>query len=275
MKVFIQTNKQQYLASKVSAYSFKRFGLDVELMNFDDNTYLKNFINKKYFRNKKFKIFKDDLQSFTLLRFLAPKLNNFNDYILVIDPDIFALKDPKILKNEIDNLHNVYCTFYNNFPRSEMMLIDAKKVTWDFNYLINQLFNHNLDYQNLMNLSFDQNLKIKKINNKFNSHDFIDEETVLLHTTNRLTQPWKEGLKIDFERHNFSYSLYLKNLIKKYLNKDYDSSLLAVNYQTHPNSQVINTVKNLFWEAKKEKFISEEEINLAINNKFISNKILI
>ena len=55
MKVFIQTNKQQYLASKVSAYSFKRFGLDVELMNFDDNTHLKNFINKKYFRNKKFK----------------------------------------------------------------------------------------------------------------------------------------------------------------------------------------------------------------------------
>ena len=47
-----------------------------------------------------------------------------------------------------------------------------------------------------MNLSFDQNLKIKKINNKFNSHDFIDEETVLLHTTNRLTQPWKEGKKL-------------------------------------------------------------------------------
>ena len=275
MKVFIQTNKQQYLASKVSAYSFKRFGLDVELMNFEDNTHLKNFINKKYFRNKKFKIFKDDLQSFTLLRFLAPKLNNFNDYILVIDPDIFALKDPKILKNEIDNLHNVYCTFYNNSPRSEMMLIDAKKITWDFNYLINKLFNHNLDYQNLMNLSFDQNLKIKKINNKFNSHDFIDEETVLLHTTNRLTQPWKEGLKIDFERHNFSYSLYLKNLIKKYLNKDYDTSLLALNYQKHPDTKVINTVKNLFLEAKKEKFISEEEINLAINNKFVSNKILI
>ena len=41
MKVFIQTNKQQYLASKVSAYSFKRFGLDVQLMNFDDNTHLK------------------------------------------------------------------------------------------------------------------------------------------------------------------------------------------------------------------------------------------
>ena len=47
------------------------------------------------------------------------------------------------------------------------------------------------------------------------------------------------------------------------------------NYQKHPDVQVINTVKNLFWEAKKEKFISEEEINLAINNKFVSNKILI
>ena len=74
----------------------------------------------------------------------------------------------------------------------------------------------------------------------------------MLHTTNRLTQPWKEGLKIDFERHNFSYSLYLKNLIKKYLNKDYDTSLLALNYQKHPDTKVINTVKNLFLEAKKE-----------------------
>ena len=44
------------------------------------------------------------------------------------------------------------------------MIIDAKKLP-EFNYLINQLFNHNLDYQNLMNLSFDQNLKIKKLIN--------------------------------------------------------------------------------------------------------------
>ena len=82
----------------------------------------------------------------------------------------------------------------------------------------------------------------------------------MLHTTNRLTQPWKEGLKIDFERHNFSYSLYLKILIKKYLNKDYDTSLLALNYQKHPDTKVINTVKNLFLEAKKEKFISERKL---------------
>ena len=66
MKVFIQTNKQQYLASKVSAYSFKRFGLDVELMNFDDNTHLKNFINKNILEIKNLRSLK---MIYNLLRY--------------------------------------------------------------------------------------------------------------------------------------------------------------------------------------------------------------
>lgn len=275
MKVFIQTNKHQFLASKVSAYSFQRFGLEVELMDVEENDFLKKFINKKYLRNKKIKLYKNDLQSFTLLRFLGPKLNNFKDRILVIDPDIFALKDPRILEKEIDNDHDIYCTFYNNSPRSEMMLINAERVLWNFNDIIKRLFDHKIDYQNLMNLSFDKALKIKKIENKFNSHDYVDKETILLHTTNRLTQPWKEGLKIDFENHNFTYALYLKNFLKKFLNKDYDKNLFVKNYQKHPNNDVTNTIKKLFQEAKKENFISEEDINFALKNNFISKNIII
>lgn len=275
MKVFIQTNKHQFLASKVSAYSFQRFGLEVELMDVEKNDFLKKFINKKYLRNKKIKLYKNDLQSFTLLRFLGPKLNNFKDRILVIDPDIFALKDPRILEREIDNDHDIYCTFYNNSPRSEMMLINAERVLWNFNDIIKRLFDHKIDYQNLMNLSFDKALKIKKIENKFNSHDYVDKETILLHTTNRLTQPWKEGLKIDFENHNYTYTLYLKNFLKKFLNKNYDKNLFVKNYQKHPNNDVTNTIKKLFQEAKKENFISEEDINFALKNNFISKNIII
>lgn len=275
MKIYIQTNKQQFLASKISAYSFKRFGLDVKLINFEENDFLKKYVNKKYLRNKKLTKYKDDLQSFTILRFLAPKLSNYNGKILVTDPDVFALSNPNIIINETDDAHNIYCTFYNNFPRSEVMLIDAEKVLWNFEEVVKNLFSKKLDYKNLMNLTFDKTLKIKKIQNKFNTHDCINESTVLLHTTNRLTQPWKEGLDIDFERHNFSYYNFMKNLLKKFLNKDFDKNFFVKKYQQHPNMQVINTVKQLFFEARKENFITEDEINHALKNNYISKKFIV
>ena len=41
------------------------------------------------------------------------------------------------------------------------MIIDAQKVKWKFEEIINQVFNLKLDYSDLMNLSFDKNIKIK------------------------------------------------------------------------------------------------------------------
>ena len=67
-----------------------------------------------------------------------------------------------------------------------------------------------------MNLSFNKNLKIKNIDKKYNSHDNINSDTVLLHTTNRLTQPWKEGLKINFEKVSFQNIISLSNILKNY-----------------------------------------------------------
>ena len=118
MKVFIQSNKYQLLAAKVSKYSFEKFGCEVKIMNLEDNIFLKGNFNKKIRRNDKIVHYKDDLQSFTLLRFYAPELNNFSDKILIIDPDIFALKNPITLFDEIgDSNYDIACTFYNNKPR--------------------------------------------------------------------------------------------------------------------------------------------------------------
>ena len=56
-----------------------------------------------------------------------------------------------------------------------------------------------MDYSYLMKLSFDHNLKINKISKRFNSHDIIHEDTILLHTTNRITQPENKS-QVDFDR---------------------------------------------------------------------------
>ena len=79
----------------------------------------------------------------------------------MIDPDVFALKD---VSNMVDllNKDDLACTFVDNKARTEVMIIDAQKVKWKFEEIINQVFNLKLDYSDLMNLSFDKNLKKKK-----------------------------------------------------------------------------------------------------------------
>ena len=271
MKVFIQSNKYQLLAAKVSKYSFEKFGCEVKIMNLEDNIFLKSNFNKKIRRNDKIAHFKDDLQSFTLLRFYAPELNNFSDKILIIDPDIFALKNPKTLFDEIDDSnYDIACTFYNNKPRSEMMLVNAKNLNWNFNKIIKDLFSLKIDYRDLMNLNFDKNLRIKNIDKKFNSHDIINSDTVLLHTTNRITQPWKEGLQVNFERSNLTSFYFFKQHLKKILNLSYDKNSISKIFQKHPDENVINFVKKLFIEARENKIISDKEINEEILNNNIS-----
>jgi hypothetical protein len=273
MNIYIQTNSKQFLASKVSAYSFIRFGHNVKLMNFEESEILKKYLGKKYLRNGKLKTYENDLQSFTPLRFLAPILNNNKDLILVIDPDIFAISDPKIILDNVNDDYDLYCTSYNKILRSEMMLINAKKIQWNFEKIIKELFELKIDYKNLMSLSFDPFLKIKIIDNKFNSHDKITDDTILLHTTNRITQPWKEGLLIDFDKGNSTIFNYLKNITKKTLGMKFDRNIIQSKYQKHPDNRVLNTIKTIFLEAKKNNFITEQEIQFAIKNKFISEKI--
>ena len=274
MKIFIQSNSFQSIAAKVAKYSFERFGCHAEIMSVEENKILKDKLNKKMLRNKKVVKYKNDLQSFTLLRFFAPTLDNFNEKILVVDPDIFALKSPKDLFSEIDNNeHDIACTFYNGSPRSEMMLLNAKKVNWNFKSLIEKLFNLELDYSDLMNLSFNKNLKIKNIDKKYKFNDNINSDTVLLHTTNRLTQPWKEGLKINFEKINFLKYYKFKQHIKKLLKREYDKNVLYNFFQPHPDKKVISTVKNLFIEAKRNNYIKDHEIRIEIEKNNISNSI--
>ena len=103
-KIYIQQNKRQHLASKIAASSFVKNGFkkdNIFFIEFEKNEFLKAKIGRQYLRSGKIQIFRNDLQSFTLLRFLAPELNNFEDKILVIDPDVFAVRNPSNIFNEM------------------------------------------------------------------------------------------------------------------------------------------------------------------------------
>ena len=271
MRLYIQKNNKQDLAAKISAASFIKSGFKKEnifFLDFEKNDLLKSMVGKKYKRSGKIKYFKNDLQSFTFLRFLAPESDNYRGKLLVIDPDVFALKD---VSNMVDllNKDDLACTFVDNKARTEVMIIDAQKVKWKFEEIINQVFNLKLDYSDLMNLSFDKNLKIKKISNNYNSLDSINNDTVLLHTTNRITQPWKEGLKVDFEIHKSKFYIF-KQQIKKLIGKNYDNKVTSSRYLRHPNEQIIRVIKKFFNFAKQNKIVNEMDIDKAIRDLTIS-----
>lgn len=276
MKILIQRNEKQKLASKISAASFIKQGVsadDISFLDFENNSLLNSKIGKKYLRNGKTKVFKNDLQSFTLLRFYGPEFINYKENILVIDPDVFAIKYPKNIKSNLSAEDSLACTFINNQPRSEVMLINVSKVKWKFEEIIKKLFNFEIDYNDLMSLKFDKNLKINKLDIGYNSHDEINENTIFLHTTNRLTQPWKEGLEIDYERH-ISRIYLIKQYFRKYLGLNYNKNIFFNRYQKHPNKEVISKFKELFDYALKNKMIDQEEIQMSINKKFFSNNFL-
>jgi hypothetical protein len=270
MKVFIQSNKYQFLAARVAQFSFLKNGSDdVQIINAEQNSLLKSYYGKEYLRNGKNNIYKDDLQSFTLLRFLVSELMNFKGYCLVVDPDVFALKSLKVLETEIDDKHDVFCTFYNDAPRSEVMIVNCNRVNWNFSDILEKVFSKNLDYKDLMSLQFPRGLKIKRIDIKYNEHDRYDDTTVFLHTTNRITQPWKYNLPIDFQRY-MSKKEILKNLFKKLIGLNYNQEMLSNRYLKHKDPKVISLIKIFFLEALNKNFITEEDINFAIKNNYIS-----
>ena len=225
-------------------------------------------------RKGKIKTFKDDLQSFTLLRFYGPEFIDYKGKILVIDPDVFALKNPKDISNFLNQDNYLACTFIDQKPRSEVMMIDATRIKWKFKEIIEKLFNLEIDYDDLMNLSFDKNLKINELDLCYNSHDQITEDSILLHTTNRITQPWKEGLDIDFERYHSKKNI-IKQKIRKFLGLKYNKEIIADKYYKHPNEEVIKKFKELFDYALQNKIINNDEVEDAIKNKFFSKNFLL
>ena len=196
LKIYIQSNPQQELAAKVSSYSFSKYGFkNVEILKLHEIDSLKDKFGKKYLRNGSMvKYDANDLQSFTLLRFIPPKI--YNDFCLLIDPDVFVVKDPipELLKYTSNNNFKMFCTNKDGKIKSEVCLLNCKEFNlWNFDELIEEMFLGKVDYQDIINFNFLSADKIGNLNENFNVWDKLNDSTIFLHTTNQLTQPWKQA----------------------------------------------------------------------------------
>ena len=98
MKIFICTNDNQAIGAKVSKQAFLNRSsfkdCDIEIIHESDFPELKRFFSLPYKRKGKMTDHeKNDMQSFTLLRFIIPELMNYQGRALVVDPDVFLVRN--------------------------------------------------------------------------------------------------------------------------------------------------------------------------------------
>jgi hypothetical protein len=265
LEIFIQANNKQLIGAKVAQAAIMRNSKILPRILNVDNIEGLGLENLNYKRGGSWtRLDLKDLQSFTLVRFLPPTLMNFEGFALVIDPDIFALNNLSDLFDLINTQDfSVLACEKKGFFDSSVMLINnsnfPKEYSWE--NIVVKLKNGSLDYVDLMSLNLD-NINVKNLDRRFNSLDEISNDTIFLHTTNRLTQPWKTGLKVDFTRNNPGkyFNLVPKNMVLKILGK-YPSRYIG-----HPSPEIEKLFFKLANWAIQEGYLSIEEVNQAIED---------
>jgi hypothetical protein len=210
-RVFIQTNDEQYLGAVIAAYALKRnsrnadkFG--VEIMHSRDFPWLHSHVGQTFLRGAEHRIWeKEDLQSFTPLRFTPPKAMSYQGRAVVIDPDCFALGDVWDLLTRDMQGKALMCRIrpgYKDLPdyrASSVMLLDNAKLRhWDAEQTFHELFAFKKDYMKWIKLEYEPDETVGLLEPEWNDFDRMTPETKILHNTYRRTQPWKTGLPVDF-----------------------------------------------------------------------------
>ncbi len=269
-KVFIHTNHKQWLGAVVAAYSMKRNSPNadkfaVEIIEHKDHPWLHAREGQTYLRDGQKRVWlNDDLQSFTPLRFLPPKLMNYQGRAVVVDPDVFAVGDVwELLSRDMGDA-GILCR-----PRtgkkgkegclaSSVMLLDNAKLThWDPEETFAKLFDFEVDYMDWICLKLEPRDLIELFEDEWNDFDRLTPRTKMLHTTKRKTQPWKTGLPVDFrpaEKKNL-WGLILR--ARRHLFGEY---ALLGHYKPHPDPNIERYFFGLVKECLENGLVTEDDI---------------
>ena len=210
--VFIQTNHKQITGAIVAQHALRRYSthndqFDVRIIEKKDYPYFDAREGQMYLRDGVKRVWlNDDLQSFTLTRFMPPELMGFQGRAVVIDPDVFACADVWELFSRDMQGKAVMCR-----PRSgtkgmidkclatSVMLLDCAKLRhWKVEERFNQMFDFTFDYMDWICLKSEPPGTVGLFENEWNDFDKFTPATKMLHTSRRRTQPWKTGLPVDF-----------------------------------------------------------------------------
>lgn len=209
--VFIHTNERQWLGALVAEYSFRRNSahadrFDIRFIHTRDYSFLSAREGQSFLRGGTHRVWHmDDLQSFTPLRFLPPKLMNWQGRAVVTDPDVFAVGDvDELLQMDMQGAavlgrHRSHKDEKRAQVATSVMLLECDRLRhWDVEKDFGQLFSGEKDYKEWMVLGYEESANIGYLPDCWNDFDHLDANTRLLHNTKRRTQPWKTGLPVDY-----------------------------------------------------------------------------
>ena len=204
-KVFIHTDIKQYLGALISKYTIERYSrnldkFSVEIILTEDLKDLQDIYGKTINYDGKEVIYSaDDIQAFTLGRFTPPELMNYQGKAVVIDPDVFATYSDIWELLTLDMKDNaILCRKHGGHWGTSVMLLDCSKLKhWKLSNIVENLINKKYDYRDYMSLKNEKE-QIGLLDENWNSFDKLNKDTKLLHNTQRITQPWRVGLQIDY-----------------------------------------------------------------------------
>jgi hypothetical protein len=269
-KVFIQSNNRQLFGARIAKFALEKHAskpIAVEILNVDELPIFQAFVGTSYlFTTQAERTYQlDDLQSFTLSRFMPPARMEYKGRAVVIDPDIFAQVDIRgLLEKEMGEHAILACTKKNAWDSSVMLLDCAKLRHWKLDDILKRLVSHEVDYSTIMTLC---NEDVGELSREWNSLDKLSENTKMLHTTARLTQPWKTGLPVDFTRNKMPkfFGIIPREPIHKLLGR------YPTRYQPHPDKNIERFFFDLVQNARSAGVISKKEIQSEIASGNIRN----
>jgi hypothetical protein len=270
--VFIQTNHKQIVGALVAEYALRRNSrhndaFDVHIMHTRDYPLFSAREGELYLRDGvKRPWLNDDLQSFTPIRFMPPKLMGYKGRAVVIDPDIFAIADIWELLSRDMHDKAILCRrlagpkgIVDRCLASSVMLLDCAKLThWKVKEAFNELFEFKRDYQPWVCLRLEDRDTIGLIEEEWNDFDRLTRATKMLHVTRRRTQPWKAGLPIDWrpaERFRLFPPVGWLMRARRKLFGEYG---LLGRYKEHPDPNQERYFFGLLKECLAKRVVSEE-----------------
>ncbi len=280
--VFIHTNERQWLGALVGEYALRRNSrhadkFDVKFIHTRDYDFLRAKEGQTFLRGGATRVWHmEDLQSFTPLRFLPPKLMNGQGRAVVTDPDVFAVGDIyELLSRDMGDKavlgrHRSSKEGKAYQVASSVMLLDCARLThWDVEKEFDELFRFEKDYKEWMVLAYEDPDLIGYLEDCWNDFDKLDMETRLLHNTKRRTQPWKTGLPVDYtpaDKFKDKPVLASLNRMRATLFGEYG---LLGHYREHPDKNQEQFFFGLLGECLETGHISEELVRDEMNKNHV------
>ena len=280
--VFIHTNERQWLGALVAAYSFRRNArrpdsFDVRFIHTRDHPFLAAKEGQPFLRGGTTRVWRmADLQSFTPLRFMPPKLMNWEGRAVVTDPDVFAVGDIcELLDRDMGGAavmgrHRSGKAEKQHQVATSVMLLDCARLRhWDAEQQFDELFRFEKDYKEWMVLAYEDPANIGYLEDCWNDFDHLDADTRLLHNTKRRTQPWKTGLPVDYTPADKFKDKPLLGALNRLRARLFGEYGLLGHYREHPDRAQEALFFGLLKECLESGEISEDLVRQEISRNHV------